>query len=86
MPELSRFYGIVIQMYYGDHAPPHFHALYGGVSAVVDIETLAFIEGQLPARARGLVVEWATLHQAELRKAFEQASAMERPSRIAPLD
>jgi hypothetical protein len=54
MPELSRFYGIVIQMYFGDHSPPHFHALYAGRKAVVDIETLAFIEGQFPPRARGL--------------------------------
>ena len=70
MPELSRFYGIVIQMYFGDHPPPHFHAIYGGSKAVVDIETLALIDGQLPPRARGLVIEWATIHQDELREAF----------------
>jgi hypothetical protein len=52
MPELSGFYGIVIQMYFGDHPPPHFHATYGGSRAVVDIETLALIEGHLPPRAR----------------------------------
>ncbi len=57
MPELSRFYGIVVQMYYADHPPPHFHAIYAGQKATVDIETLAFIDGTLPARARGLVVE-----------------------------
>jgi hypothetical protein len=85
MPELSRFYGIVVQMYYGDHAPPHFHALYAGQMAIIDIETLAFIEGQLPARARGMVVEWATLHQEELREAFRRAVSMETPSKIAPL-
>lgn len=67
MPELCRFYGIVIQVYYRDHLPPHFHALYSGQKAAVAIDTLAFIDGGLPARARGLVVEWATLHQAELR-------------------
>lgn len=86
MPELSRFYGIVIQLYYGDHPPPHFHALYAGQTATVDIETFAFIDGQLPARARGLVIEWAALHQDELREAFRRASRMETPGKIAPLD
>jgi hypothetical protein len=86
MPELSRFYGIVIQMYYGDHPPPHFHATYAGRKATIDIETLAFIDGQLPARARGLVIEWATLHQDELREAFRRAAGMEIPGKIAPLD
>jgi hypothetical protein len=86
MPELSRFYGIVIQMYFGDHSPPHFHAIYGGRKATIDIETLAFIEGKLPQRARSLVIEWATLHQDELRTAFDKAQAMKVPGKIAPLD
>jgi hypothetical protein len=86
MPEISRFYGIVIQMYYGDHPPPHFHAIYGNDKAVVDIESLALIEGHLPARARGLVIEWATIHQAELREAFLKAEALESPDKIAPLE
>ena len=86
MPELSRFYGIVIQMYYDDHSPPHFHALYAGSKATIDIEKLAFIDGQLPARARSLVVEWATLHQDELREAFRRAAAMQPPAKIAPLE
>ena len=86
MPELSRFYGIVVRMYFNDHTPPHFHAIYGGHEAVVDIETLEFIKGQLPSRARALVVEWADLHQDELREAFTKAQAMETPGKIAPLD
>ena len=86
MPELARFYGIVIQMYFGDHQPPHFHALYAGRNAAIDIETLAFIDGQLPPRARGLVIEWAAIHQDELREAFRMAQMMEIPSKIAPLD
>jgi hypothetical protein len=57
----------------------------GASHVEIDIETLAFIEGQLPARARGMVVEWATLHQEELREAFRRAEAMEAPSKIAPL-
>ena len=86
MPELARFYGIVIQMYFGDHPPPHFHAVYGGHQAVVDIESLALISGSLPPRARGLVIEWATIHQGELRNAFLRASSLEAPEKIAPLD
>lgn len=85
MPEISRFYGIVIQIYYGDHAPPHFHVNYAGHTAKVEIETLAMLEGSLPARARGLVVEWASLHQDELREAFRMAAALEQPPKIAPL-
>lgn len=86
MPELARFYGIVIQMYFGDHPPPHFHAIYGGHKAVIDIESLALVEGHLPPRARGLVIEWATIHQAELREAFRKAEALEAPDKIAPLE
>jgi hypothetical protein len=86
MPELARFYGIVIQMYFGDHPPPHFHAIYGERRAVVDIESLALIEGSLPPRARGLVIEWATIHQEDLRAAFQKAASLEAPGKIAPLN
>ena len=86
MPEISRFYGIVIQIYYADHPPPHFHAIYAGSKAAVDIETFAFIDGELPPRARGLVIEWASLHQSQLREAFRLAAAMEKPPKIPPLD
>jgi hypothetical protein len=54
MPELSRFYGIVIKMYFGDHTPPHFHAEYAEFEARIAIDTLAVISGDLPARAMGL--------------------------------
>jgi hypothetical protein len=69
MPEVSRFYGIVIQIYYGDHPPPHFHARYGSDVAKIAIETLQVIDGTLPKRALGLVLDWATLHRHELREA-----------------
>ena len=85
MPEISRFYGIVIQMYFGDHPPPHFHARYAGQNAKFDIETLALIEGRLPARALGLIIEWAAAHQDELRSAFEKAANLEPPGKIEPL-
>jgi hypothetical protein len=85
MPEISRFYGIVIQMYFGDHPPPHFHARYAGQAAKVDIDALAIIDGKLPARALGLVIEWASLHQEELRDAFQRAASMQAPGKIEPL-
>ncbi|MYE46156.1 MAG: DUF4160 domain-containing protein [Chloroflexi bacterium] len=86
MPELCRFYGIVIRMYFDDHDPPHFHARYGGDEALVGIETLAVLHGRLPPRAQGLVVEWASLRQAELRDAWARARRLEPLGRIAPLD
>ena len=85
MPELARFYGIVVQIYYGDHLPAHFHVQYAGYSAKTDIETLALIDGKLPARAKGLVIEWATLHQEELREAFSRAANLQAPGSIDPL-
>jgi len=86
MPELSRFYGIIIRMFYGDHAPPHFHAVYQGGEIQVNINTLAVIEGDMSRRAQALVLEWAALHQAELREAWEAASRNQSPSKIPPLD
>lgn len=85
MPEISRFYGIVIKMYFGDHAPPHFHAEYAEHEARVAIENLAVISGGLPPRAMGLVVEWATLHRHELQNLWERARKLEPLGRIAPL-
>ncbi len=57
MPEISRFFGIVIYMYFDDHLPPHFHARYSGFEAVVDIESLTVLAGSLSHRALGMVVE-----------------------------
>jgi hypothetical protein len=85
MPEISRFYGIVVRMYFGDHLPPHFHAAYSGHSAKIDIDALSVIDGRLPPRALGLVLEWAALHQDELREAFRKAAGLEPPPKIDPL-
>ena len=85
MPEISRFYGIVIRMYFADHAPPHFHAEYAGQEVKIDIQTLAVLSGKLPGRALGLIVEWATLHQAELVELWEKASSLEPLFKIDPL-
>jgi hypothetical protein len=86
MPEVSRFYGIIIQIYYGDHPPPHFHALYAGSVAKIAIGTLEIIDGSLPQRALSLVHDWASLHQQELFEAFNRAAALEAPGKIAPLE
>ena len=86
MPEISRFYGIVIQIYFGDHAPPHFHALYAGKAAKIEIETLQVIDGALPKRALALTIDWASMHQQELLNAFNRAAALQAPGKIAPLE
>lgn len=86
MPEIARFFGIIIAMYYNDHAPAHFHARYGSHQVVIDIETLAVIEGGLPPRALGLVTEWAALHRAELKADWERARRFEPLNPIAPLE
>lgn len=86
MPELSRFYGIRIFVCFGDHPPPHFHAEYAEYDAQFDIRTLALLQGHLPSRARGLVVDWASQHRDELMTAWQQALAGLTPDRIAPLE
>jgi hypothetical protein len=71
MPEIARFYGIIIKLFFGDHPPPHFHAVYGEHIGLFSIETLDMIEGDLPKRAKNLVVEWANIHQRELKRMWE---------------
>ena len=85
MPEISRFYGIVIKMYFADHAPPHFHAEYAEYEARIAIGSLAVLSGDLPPRAMGLVAEWTTLHQKELRELWERASKLQPLNRLDPL-
>lgn len=66
MPEIARFYGIIIKVFFGDHPPPHFHAVYGEHNALISIESLEIIEGDLPKRAQKLVIEWASIYQQDL--------------------
>jgi hypothetical protein len=86
MPEISRFFGIVIKMYFNDHTPPHFHAEYGENAAELAIDTLEVIHGHLPNRVLGLVLEWAVLHRKELRSNWELARAKEALISIEPLE
>ncbi|MBU1820720.1 MAG: DUF4160 domain-containing protein [Bacteroidetes bacterium] len=85
MPEISRFFGIVIKMFYNDHAPPHFHAEYGEEEALFDITTLEVLEGELSKRAKMLVVEWALEHREELMLNWYKARKPEELSKIEPL-
>ena len=85
MPRISAFYGIVIEMYFGDHPPPHFHARYAGDSAKVDIASGEMIAGALPHRALRLVREWLEQHRDELHENWERAVHYRRPEPIEPL-
>lgn len=86
MPEISRFLGIIIAMYYNDHAPAHFHAKYGEFEAVVAIETGEVVEGRLPPRALGLVQEWRESKKSELIEDWNLARDRKSLKRIAPLE
>lgn len=85
MPEISRFLGIIITMYYNDHAPPHFHAIYGEHEAIISIDDFRFIKGFLPNRVKGLVIEWASMRKSELLKDWENAVNQKPLNKIEPL-
>ena len=85
MPEISRFYGIIIAIFYGDHNPPHFHARYGGYKTAISIKDFTILEGQLPPRVLGMVVEWAAIHQDELLTDWDLAMDNQPLRKIDPL-
>ncbi|MFH1157125.1 MAG: DUF4160 domain-containing protein [Pseudomonadota bacterium] len=85
MPEVSRFYGIIIAMFSDDHNPPSFHARYGGEKVAIEIGSLRILEGNLTPRALGLVIEWASQHQQELLKNWELAKINQVVEKIEPL-
>jgi len=85
MPEISRFFGIIISIFYDEHNPPHFHARYGDHKIAIAINTLQVLEGYLPPRALGLVIEWAYLHKDELLKDWQLAEQNMQPDKIEPL-
>ena len=86
MPEISRFLGIVIKMFFDEHNPPHFHAEYSGDVALIDIRNLSVFSGRLPPRVTGLVIEWATVHQRELFVDWDRARTQQELLKIAPLE
>ena len=85
MPKLSWFYGIAIIMRYNDHPPPHFHAEYRGAWAKIQIDDLKPVEGQLSGSEKRDVLRWASLHQEELREAWERRTRREPLGKIEPL-
>jgi hypothetical protein len=86
MPEISRFFGIVIKMFFDDHPVPHIHAEYGGDKAKFAIRSGEIIKGKLSPRAERLVREWIGLHQAELLENWQRSEKMQAPRKIQPLD
>lgn len=86
MPEICRFLGIVIAIYYADHNPPHFHANYGVHEALIDIESGKVLEGDFPKRALALVTEWHALHRDELKQEWELAVSRKPLFKIEPLE
>jgi hypothetical protein len=86
MPEISRFFGIIIRIYFNGHVPPHFHADYGEHQIEITIETLEILKGKLPNRVLGLVLEWASLHRDELRADWERARNEQPLEPIQPLE
>jgi len=86
MPTVSQFYGISIRMFYNDHVPPHFHAVYAEHELIVGINPIAILEGSAPSRVRSMALEWAALHQQELQDDWDRCRRAEAPIPIAPLD
>ncbi|MEO7559092.1 MAG: DUF4160 domain-containing protein [Nitrosospira sp.] len=85
MPTISMFYGIIIQMFWRDHAPPHFHARYAGDQVAIDIRTLRVLEGKMSRRALVLVLEWAQEHRDGLMEDWELCTRNQLPKKIPPL-
>lgn len=86
MPEISRFLGIIIAMYYQEHNPPHFHVRYNEHKASISISDLALLDGKLPPKVFGLVIEWASQHQNELMEDWALAQQLQALKPIAPLE
>lgn len=85
MPIISSFYGIIIRMFFDEHAPPHFHVQYAEFKAVVDIRKLEIKEGKLPRRAQELVLDWAELHQNALLENWNLCLSKQQPNKLPPL-
>ena len=85
MPEICRFYGIIIQMFFNDHNPPHFHAVYGEYKIVININD-EVVEGFMPKRALKLIFEWMEIHKSELLENWILSQNGELPKKIEPLN
>lgn len=85
MPEICRFYGIIIRMYFDDHTPAHFHAIYGDHEAQIGIDPIEVIEGNLPKRAESMALEWAAINQQGLRANWERLRENTPAEKLPPL-
>lgn len=85
MPEISRFLGIIIRMFYSEHNPPHFHAYYNEYKAEIEIHTLDILVGKLPKKVYNLIVEWALEHKDELKNDWDLLRDDKEPKKIEPL-
>ena len=79
MPVITRFYGIIIKMYFNDHIPPHFHAIYNEYNGIFDLNSLEIIEGDLPNKAITLIKEWGSAYKEELLKMWETKNFIKLP-------
>ena len=86
MPIISRFFGIIVRMFFNEHAPPHFHVEYAEYRAIIHIKTLEVAEGKLPRRALELVQDWAELHREALLKDWDLCQQHQQPEAIEPLE
>ena len=86
MPEISRFFGIIIRMYFDDHPLPHFHAIYGDHEAQVGIDPIRILHGRLPRRAESMVIEWAAIYQQELIHNWQRLHNDQPAQKIDPLE
>jgi hypothetical protein len=85
MPEISRFFGIIVFMNYNDHSPPHFHARYQEQEVTIEIET-GLVTGKMSKRALRMLFEWLESHQEELLNNWERAQARQPLNKISPLE
>lgn len=86
MPTISNFYGILVQMFWADHAPPHFHAIYAEYEVLIEIKTLDVIKGHMPKRALSLILEWAVERRAELLEDWALCEKNQQLKKISPLE
>lgn len=84
MPEIARFYGLIIKMYFtqSEHNPPHIHVIYGDYTGSIDINKLVLIEGDLPNKALSMALEWTKENQTELQKMWDS----QKIEKLAPLE
>ncbi len=85
MPEISRFFGMVLTMYWNEHNPPYFHVEYGEEDGVIDIKQLKMTKGNLSRRALNMIIDWTELHQEELLNDWEMCQKSLVPNKIQPL-